>query len=143
MARRPVRLLDIANKASAYPNELLADFTSGNLVLIDDNLNEVPVNKIEIVDDTAEELAESANGISGISISGNTITITRSAFLTQHPSVEVTEDTEEEVAMSGGETLRVIDTINRDEFGHITSIVVKNVTLPAGLTISTEEVEMT
>ena len=62
--RQPNRLLPYDKKSEALPNELVADFTQGKLVLIDENKNEVNVKT------GTSESAEKLSSSFGVSISG-------------------------------------------------------------------------
>ena len=123
--RRPVRLLDKSNISSAYPKELLADFSTGELTLIDTNGQPVAVDPLSL------ETSGDGNAINEITVSGRKITIKKDVtFLTEHPNISTKTDTTSEETVSEAGNFTVIDSISRDSNGHVTAINTKTITLP-------------
>ena len=69
----------------------------------------------------------------------NTMTITGTTsgsydlntFLTEHPTIPTSTDTTSTASPAHGGTFTTVDTVTRDEYGHVTKINTKTVTLPA------------
>lgn len=128
--RLPVRLLGSVNAASAYPRELLADFTTGDLLLINTTGGQVSIpNAITV------KTSGSGNAITGISANGKTLTLTKgSTFLTAHPTITKSTDGSDSLNAAFGGKFSVIDSITRDSNGHVTKINTKSITLPSAPT---------
>lgn len=125
--RLPVRLLGSVNAASAYPRELLADFTTGDLLLINTTGGQVKIPNAITVNTSG-----SGNAITGISANGKTLTLTKgSTFLTAHPTITKSTDSTNTLAAAFGGTFSVIDSVTRDTNGHVTKINTKTITLPS------------
>ena len=82
------------------------------------------------------------NAVTNISVSGSTFTVEKNAdFLTEHPYITKYADTSSTASPAHSETFTAVDSISRDENGHVEKINVKTVTLPeytlAGLMGST------
>lgn len=82
------------------------------------------------------------NAVTNISVSGSTFTVEKNAdFLTEHPYITKYADTSSTASPAHGDTFTTVDSISRDENGHVEKINVKTVTLPeytlAGLMGST------
>ena len=82
------------------------------------------------------------NAVTNISVSGSTFTVEKNAdFLTEHPYITKYADTSSTASPAHSETSTAVDSISRDENGHVEKINVKTVTLPeytlAGLMGST------
>ena len=82
------------------------------------------------------------NAVTNISVSGSTFTVEKNAdFLTEHPYITKYADTSSTASPAHGDTFTAVDSISRDENGHVEKINVKTVTLPeytlAGLMGST------
>lgn len=82
------------------------------------------------------------NAVTNISVSGSTFTVEKNAdFLTEHPYITKYADTSSTASPAHSETFTAVDSIMRDENGHVEKINVKTVTLPeytmAGLMGST------
>ena len=128
--RLPVRLLGSVNAASAYPRELLADFTTGDLLLINTTGGQVSIpNAITV------KTSGSGNAVTGISANGKTLTLTKgSTFLTAHPTIIKSTDGTDKLSAAFGGTFSVIDSVTRDSNGHVTKINTKTITLPSAPT---------
>ena len=131
--RRPVRLLEKSNISSAYPKELVADFSSGELILINSSGKQVASNPLSI------ETTGSGNFISSITVSGRKITITKST--PAHQTIPTSTDGTSTASPDYGETFTAVDSVTRDSNGHVTKINTKTITLPAlkHTTISTAD----
>lgn len=84
------------------------------------------------------------NAVTNISVSGSTFTVEKNAdFLTEHPYITKYADTSSTASPAHSETFTAVDSISRDENGHVEKINIKTVTLPeytlAGLMGSTEK----
>lgn len=84
----------------------------------------------------------SGNAVTNISVSGSTFTVEKNAdFLTEHPYITKYADTSSTASPAHSETFTAVDSISRDENGHVEKINVKTITLPeytlAGLMGST------
>lgn len=82
------------------------------------------------------------NAVTNISVSGSTFTVEKNAdFLTEHPYITKYADTSSTASPAHGDTFTAVDSISRDENGHVEKINVKTITLPeytlAGLMGST------
>lgn len=82
------------------------------------------------------------NAVTNISVSGSTFTVEKNAdFLTEHPYITKYADTSSTASPAHSETFTAVDSISRDENGHVEKINVKTITLPeytlAGLMGST------
>ena len=82
------------------------------------------------------------NAVTNISVSGSTFTVEKNAdFLTEHPYITKYADTSSTASPAHSETFTAVDSISRDENGHVEKINIKTVTLPeytlAGLMGST------
>lgn len=82
------------------------------------------------------------NAVTNISVSGSAFTVEKNAdFLTEHPYITKYADTSSTASPAHSETFTAVDSISRDENGHVEKINVKTVTLPeytmAGLMGST------
>ena len=82
------------------------------------------------------------NAVTNISVSGSTFTVEKNAdFLTEHPYITKYADTFSTASPAHSETFTAVDSISRDENGHVEKINIKTVTLPeytlAGLMGST------
>lgn len=82
------------------------------------------------------------NAVTNISVSGSTFTVEKNAdFLTEHPYITKYADTSSTASPAHSETFTAVDSIMRDENGHVEKINVKTITLPeytlAGLMGST------
>mgnify|MGYP001030365291 CR=1 FL=1 len=82
------------------------------------------------------------NAVTNISVSGSTFTVEKNAdFLTEHPYITKYADTSSTASPAHGDTFTAVDSISRDENGHVEKINIKTVTLPeytlAGLMGST------
>ena len=127
--RRPTRLLEYANKSSAYPRELLANLDSGELTLIDNNGNEVATNPL------STETSGTGNAVKEITVNGRKIIITKATYLTEHPTITTSADGTDTAANPGfGGTFNVVSTVTRDGNGHVTQIKTKTVTMPSAQT---------
>ena len=124
--RRPTRLLEYANKSSAYPRELLANFDSGELTLIDNTGNEVATNPL------STETSGTGNAVKEITVNGRKIIITKATYLTEHPTIPTSADGTDTAANPGfSGTFNVVSTVTRDSNGHVTQIKTKTVTMPS------------
>lgn len=131
--RRPNRLLDKNNISSAYPKELVADFSTGELTLVNESGDEVQTNPL-----TLQE-SGNGNGISSVTVNGRTITIQKDTFLKSHPVITTSADTTSSSQPGNGGTFTVVDGVTRDSNGHVTKINTKTITLPnAGLDATLE-----
>lgn len=131
--RRPNRLLDKNNISSAYPKELVADFSTGELTLVNESGDEVQTNPL-----TLQE-SGNGNGISSVTVNGRTITIQKDTFLKSHPAITTSTDTTSASQPGNGGTFTVVDGVTRDSNGHVTKINTKTITLPnAGLDTTLE-----
>lgn len=127
--RRPTRLLEYANKSSAYPRELLANLDSGELTLIDNSGNEVATNPL------STETSGTGNAVKEITVNGRKIIITKATYLTEHPTIPTSADGTDTAANPGfGGTFNVVSSVNRDANGHVTQIKTKTVTMPSAQT---------
>ena len=85
----------------------------------------------------------SGNAITGLSVSGHTITCTiGGGFLTSHPTITMTNtgavgDSSATVSPAHGGSFDVVGYLNRDANGHVTSAIEKTVTLPSETVLST------
>ena len=71
------------------------------------------------------------NAVTNISVSGSTFTVEKNAdFLTEHPYITKYADTSSTASPAHSETFTAVDSISRDENGHVEKINVKTVTLP-------------
>lgn len=71
------------------------------------------------------------NAITDISFDGHTINIAKgSTFLTAHPATDIVPDTTDTGSATFGGTISVVDSVNRDAFGHVKGINVRTITLP-------------
>ena len=78
----------------------------------------------------------SGNVVTSVTSSGNTLTYVKGiTALTAHPSVNVSADTTSTTSPGSGGTFSAIDSITKDEFGHVTKVDTVTVTMP---TIPTE-----
>lgn len=74
----------------------------------------------------------SGNAITAVSQSGNTITATKeSTFLTAHPTISISNDTTSTSSPAHAGTFTAVDSVTRDDNGHVTKVNTKTVTLPA------------
>ena len=127
--RRPTRLLEYANKSSAYPRELLANLDSGELTLINNSGNEVATNPL------STETSGTGNAVKEITVNGRKIIITKATYLTEHPAITTSADGTDTAANPGfGGTFNVVSSVNRDANGHVTQIKTKTVTMPSAQT---------
>jgi len=63
-----------------------------------------------------------------------------SEYLTEHPEVDTIDDTETETTPGSGGTFTAIDTVTRDDNGHVKTLNVKTITLPDAYTHPTSSV---
>ena len=71
------------------------------------------------------------NAVTNISVSGSTFTVEKNAdFLTEHPYITKYADTSSTASPAHGDTFTAVDSIMRDENGHVEKINVKTITLP-------------
>lgn len=129
--RRPTRLLDKSNITSAYPKELVADFETGELTLVDESGEQVATNPLEKVD------SGSGNAVTAVTVEGRKITVEKgSTFLTQHPTISKESDSTSSANPGAGGTFTAVDSVTRDANGHVTKINTKTVTMPPKPTAS-------
>lgn len=78
------------------------------------------------------EIVGTGNAITLVTKSGNNLTFTKGAtFLTDHPFIIINDPTEsEDTSETGGRKITFIDSITRDDNGHITEFTKKSVILP-------------
>lgn len=122
--RRPNRLLDKSNVSSAYPKELVADFSSGELVLIDESGHEVNTNPL------SSQESGVGNGVSSIVVNGRSIAVYKDTFLKEHPTITTSTDSTSNTQTESGGSFTVVDKVTRDSNGHVTTINTKTVKLP-------------
>lgn len=79
------------------------------------------------------------NAITELTQSGNTISAKKNdTFLTSHPDIATKTDTVSNVNVSSGTSFTVIDSVDKDLYGHITAMNTKTVTLPQETSLSKE-----
>ena len=122
--RRPIRPLDKSKKAEAYPKELLVDYTTGDISVVDESGTEHPSTTLTPV------IEGTGNGVAEVTISGRKVTIGKQNFLTEHPSITTTNDTTSAETPGSGGTFTTIDSVTRDANGHVTKVNTKTITMP-------------
>lgn len=122
--RRPIRPLDKSKKAEAYPKELLVDYTTGDISVIDESGAEHPSTSLTLVSEGT------GNGVAEVIIGGRKVTIRKQNFLTEHPTITTAADTTNAVTPGSGGTFTTIDSVTRDANGHVTKVNTKTVTMP-------------
>lgn len=122
--RRPIRPLDKSKKAEAYPKELLVDYTTGDISVVDESGTEHSSTTLTAVSEGT------GNGVAEVTISGRKLTIRKQNFLTGHPSITTTKDTTSAETPGSGGTFTTIDSVTRDANGHVTKVNTKTVTMP-------------
>lgn len=122
--RRPTRLLDKSNIASAYPNELVADFETGDLTLVDELGKQVPANTL------SKEDSGTGNAVTDVTVDGRKVTVHKGTFLTEHPDVTTETDSTSNDNPGYGGTFTAIDSVTRDSNGHVTKVNTKTITMP-------------
>lgn len=135
--RRPIRPLDKSKKAEAYPKELLVDYTTGDISVVDDS-------GVEHSSTTLTPVSEgTGNGVAEVIISGRKVTIRKQNFLTEHPAITTTKDTTSAETPGSGGTFTTIDSVTRDANGHVTKVNTKTVTMPTVPDITNLEQDVT
>ena len=126
---RPIRLRILGESGvTNYPNELLADFTNKKLSLY----NADGGNTIDFYSELASSTSGTGNAVTGISVSGRKITITKgSTFLTAHPAITKSTDSTSTATPALGGSFTAIDIVTRDTNGHVTKVNIKTITLPS------------
>ena len=84
--------------------------------------------------DTVTTVTTSGNGnaVTSVSASNGKVTVTKgSTFLTEHPNITISTDTTSTATATHGGTVTMVDSITRDENGHVTKVNTKTVTLPS------------
>ena len=80
----------------------------------------------------------SGNGVESVNLSGSTVKVVYSSFLTTHPSVIKYTDTTSTSTPSFGDSFTAVDSVTRDTYGHVQKINLKTITLPSSsVTIDT------
>ena len=130
--RMPIRLLEEANIADAYPRELVGNFTNGDLTLVGPD----GTTQVKVPGQLSIESSGSGNAITALAVSGHKITITKgSSFLTAHPKITMgTDTTTGGGQLAYGDSVTIVDGVTKDSNGHVTKINTKTVTLPAAQT---------
>jgi len=130
--RMPIRLLEEANIADAYPRELVGNFTNGDLTLVGPD----GTTQVKVPGQLSIESSGSGNAITALTVSGHKITITKgSSFLTAHPKITMgTDTTTGGGQLAYGDSVSIVDSVTKDSNGHVTKINTKTVTLPAAQT---------
>ena len=120
--RRPIRVLDKSNISEAYPMEIVADPSSGDLSLVNNNNQEVKLNELSI--------EQSGNGevVSDVQVSGRKVTIVKSNA--SHPSIATNTDSSSNQSATYGSAVTMVDSVTRDSNGHVTKVNTKTVTMP-------------
>lgn len=122
--RRPIRPLDKSKKAEAYPKELLVDYTTGDISVVDESGTEHPSTTL------TPTIEGTGNGVAEVIISGRKVTIRKQNFLTEHPTIATIEDTTSVETPGSGCTFTTIDSVTRDANGHVKKVNTKTVTMP-------------
>lgn len=122
--RRPIRPLDKSKKAEAYPKELLVDYITGDISVVDESGTEHSSTTLTPVSEGT------GNGVAEVTISGRKVTIRKQNFLTEHPAITTTKDTTSAETPGSGDTFTTIDSVTRDSNGHVTKVNTKTVTMP-------------
>ena len=130
--RMPIRLLEEANIADAYPRELVGNFTNGDLTLVGPD----GTTQVKVPGQLSIESSGNGNAITELVVSGHKITITKgSSFLTAHPKITMgTDTTTGGGQLAYGDSVDIVDSVTKDSNGHVTKINTKTVTLPAAQT---------
>ena len=96
--------------------------TSGNIVITSTDNNTV----------TTATTTGSGNAVTAITASNGALTVTKgSTFLTAHPTISTSTDTTSTATATHGGTVTMVDSVTRDDNGHVTKINTKTVTLPS------------
>ena len=91
----------------------------------------------------AVNVTGTGNAVTGYSKSGNTLTLQKnSSFLTQHPSVTKSSSTYAQ-SPAAGTSIEVVDSVETDTYGHLTSFRKKTVTLPNSVQTATNATSAT
>ena len=91
----------------------------------------------------AVNVTGTGNAVTGYSKSGNTLTLQKnSSFLTQHPSVTKSSSTYAQ-SPAAGTSIEVVDSVQTDTYGHLTSFRKKTVTLPNSVQTATNATSAT
>ena len=91
----------------------------------------------------AVNVTGTGNAVTGYSKSGNTLTLQKnSSFLTQHPSVTKSSSTYAQ-SPAAGTSIEVVDSVETDAYGHLTSFRKKTVTLPNSVQTATNATSAT
>ena len=122
--RRPTRLLDKSNVSSAYPKELIADFETGELTLVNENGEQVATDPLSKQD------SGTGNGVTDVTVNGRQVTVHKGNFLTSHPAIVVEADSTSSASVGFGGTFTAIDSVTKDANGHVTKVNTKTVTMP-------------
>ena len=88
------------------------------------------------VDKTTITNSGSGNVVTGITATGNKLTVTKGTALTAHPSVTKSTDGTSTSSPGFGGTFTAVDSVTRDDYGHVTKINTKTVTIPSQTTLS-------
>lgn len=123
--RRPTRLLDKSNVSSAYPKELVADFETGELTLVNENGEQVATDPLSKQDNGT------GNGVTDVTVNGRQVTVHKGNFLTEHPAISAQQDSTSSSSPGYGGTFTAIDSITKDANGHVTKVNTKTVTMPS------------
>lgn len=98
---------------------------------LDEKLKKIKESSENAVSNLSIEVTGSGNAVTDASYGEGKIELKKgSSFLTAHPDTGKTEDTHSSEDPGNGNTFRVVDWIERDEYGHITSIASKDVRMP-------------
>ena len=74
----------------------------------------------------------SGNAVTGITASNGALTVTKgSTFLTEHPDISTSDDTTSTATPAHGGTVTMVDSVTRDDNGHVTAVNTKTITLPS------------
>ena len=84
------------------------------------------------------------NAVTDISVNGHEINLVKGqTFLTEHPPITLDTDTTSTATPSFGGTFTAVDSVTREDNGHVEKINVKTVTLPTETTLSLGNVPST
>lgn len=63
-------------------------------------------------------------------------------YLTEHPSVEIVSNDTGNVSPKFGDTVTIVNNIEKDSYGHVTKISLQTVTIPDSITVTDGEEEV-